>query len=663
MLIEKELKMRITTKITLITAIFLVIIVVVQAISAVIGTNNIIEVLDDSEHQNQQTGLYNEIEANFDMLKTSQIPIVNNVEILTAFANRDREALAKLTLPMMQDFEELGIQQFHFHLPDATSFLRVQKPEEFGDDLSSFRQTVVQANDQQQTVAGLEGGVSGIGYRYVVPLSLNNEHLGTVELGLSLEEGFLQSLKDNFNSEWTLYGFENDTFTFMSGTTEESDITFSDEQIQRVRNGEAIHYLAGNNKISAFPLEDFSGNVHWFLVSAKDYTEILAKEKSVLVNVLIASVFLSIIGLALIILMMRKMLKPITVLSTHAEQIAQGDLTVEQPIFNSKDEIGKLADSFNKMSTNLKSLIRNIQAKSDEITSNAAIINERVTTAKTGIEQIVYASEQVDENSRQSMQSSDDTAQAMNEMTEGIVRMADNTAIIASSTSSVNDVAIEGHHAVQSAVNQMHIIEEHITQFGTVIQELDTDSHEISTIMQLITGISEQTNLLALNAAIEAARAGEAGKGFAVVADEIRKLADQTSQSASKVYTLIAKIQNNTSNAVTSMASNQKEVHQGIVIIEEVGTNFNQIAKAIGGLSVEIDELSASSEQMSASAEEVTAAVHEIAQSSVNSAQSANTVVNTSKEQLEGMEEISEATNSLTAMSQQLQKSIQTFKV
>lgn len=655
--------MRITTKITVVTAIILIVIVTVQTINAVVSTNKITKMLEANDQQYQHNGLTNEINAKFDMLAMSNIPIINNAEILNAFAQRDRETLANLTLPMMDDFKAQGIQQFHFHLQDATSFFRVQSPDKYGDELSSFRETVVQANEKKQTIMGLEGGVSGVGYRYVVPLSFNNEHIGTVELGLALDDVFLSKLKDHYDSEWQLYGIEGEEAVFMDGTSSEVDISFSSEQIQKVKQGKTINELVDSHLISASPLTDFSGEVKWFLVSKKDYTTIIKQEQTVLSNILIASIVFSILGLGFLIFILRRTLKPLSVLSSNAEKIAEGDLTIEQPVFQSKDEIGQLAESFNKMSSNLKVLIKDIQTDSKKLSSDSTVINGSIAEAKEGVQNIVNAIEQINQNCQESMQSSEDTAQAMNEMTQGILRMADNTTTIVNSTNDVNSVAHEGDKAVHSAVSQMHIIEEKIEQFATVIQELDTDSHEISQIMQLITGIAEQTNLLALNAAIEAARAGEAGKGFAVVADEIRKLADQTSHSASKVYELISKIQANTNTAVDSMAANKTEVHQGIILIEQVGTMFDQISNSINSLSVEIDELSSLSEQMSASAEEVTAAVHEIAQSSVHSAESADTVVNTSKDQLDGIQEISGATTRLSDMSKHLETSVQQFKI
>lgn len=655
--------MKITAKVSIVSAIILILIITILTFNSTINIQKVISQLESSETKNISIGLNNEIKNQFDLLSIGNTPIINNQEILKAFANRDRETLANLTLPLMKQLEEQGVKQFQFHLPNATSFFRVHSPEEFGDDLSSFRHTVVKANNEQTIVEGLEGGVAGVGFRYVVPLSYNGSSIGTVELGMGITEGLLEKFQENYSGNWTLYAIENESSQFMLSTGKEKESSIPKENINKLLNGEEIEYLDNTTKILAFPLTDFSGKVKWYLESEIDYTAMITQKNSYLYTILLAGIIISIIGLAIVFLFLRQILKPLSIISSDVEQIADGNLTIEPKTYTTKDEIGILSSSFHKMTSNLKALILGIQQKAQELSQNAISISHNALESKEETNEIVRSITSINDNTQQVKVACEETAKAVTEISRGIVRVADNTANIAEATNTMNDVTTQGSSSVQSAIGQMEAIQQHSIQFANIIGELKVDSDEIGQIMQLITGIAEQTNLLALNAAIEAARAGEAGKGFAVVADEIRKLADQTSNSASKVRTLIDEIQTKTEVAVQSMESSSTEIQEGTQLIYKVGTLFTTIQHAVQNLSTDIDDLSALSEQMSAGSEEVTASIQEIASMSVHSADSSSHVTVASDAQLATIAEIALATKALTNMSQELENNVNIFKV
>jgi len=136
-----------------------------------------------------------------------------------AMARGDRAALLGWFVAGFADLKaSYGVDQFQFHTPPATSFARVHLPEKYGDDLSKFRQTVVEANAGGKTVVGLEGGVAGLGIRGVVPVSLAGKRLGTVEFGLSFGQTFFDQFKQTRHVDVAFHLFDQDTFKTLGGT-------------------------------------------------------------------------------------------------------------------------------------------------------------------------------------------------------------------------------------------------------------------------------------------------------------------------------------------------------------------------------------------------------------------------------------------------------------
>jgi methyl-accepting chemotaxis protein len=128
--------------------------------------------------------------------------VAYNPQAQALFAARERQQLLELVQISYESLREaFDVSQFQFHLAPATSFLRVNQPTQYGDDLSSFRPMVTAANATRLPVSGLEVGRSGLGLRGVVPMFHQGYPIGTVEVGLEVGAAWLAELKGELGGE------------------------------------------------------------------------------------------------------------------------------------------------------------------------------------------------------------------------------------------------------------------------------------------------------------------------------------------------------------------------------------------------------------------------------------------------------------------------------
>ena len=393
------------------------------------------------------------------------------------------------------------------------------------------------------------------------------------------------------------------------------------------------------------------------------HKETTAEVKSIINAVLTLGLIAILIGVIIAVYMGRIISKPVISIAESAEKIASGDLTIEDIKVKNRDEIGDLANSFNQMSHNLREMIHQVGSNAEQVAASAEELTASAEQTSQATEHIAESMQEVAVGVDNQVKSVEETSQTINEMSIGIQQVANNTQSVSSSAIDASEKASEGGQAIQSAVQQMNSINQTFNDLSEVIKGLGVRSKEIGQIIEVITDIAAQTNLLALNAAIEAARAGEHGRGFAVVADEVRKLAEQSAQSAQQISQLISTIQGETNKAVQSMDIATKEVLSGIGVVNTAGSSFEQIEGSINEVTTQIQEISSSVQQMSAGSEQLVQSMKFINQISESAASGTQGVAAATEEQLASMEEISSSANALSTMAEELQMLIGKFRI
>ncbi len=379
--------------------------------------------------------------------------------------------------------------------------------------------------------------------------------------------------------------------------------------------------------------------------------------------VLLLGISAIILGLAIAFYIGKLISAPVVKLAKAAEKIASGDLTLDDIKIKNRDEIGDLAKSFNQMAQNLRNIIHQVGSSATHVAATSEELTASADQTGKATEQIAETIQSVAVGSENQVRGVEETSTAINEVSIGIQQIAANANVVSSSAILTSEKALEGNKSIQIAANQMNSINQTVISLSKVIKGLGDRSIEISKINNVITDIAAQTNLLALNAAIEAARAAEHGRGFSVVAEEVRKLAEQSAQSAQQISELISMIQEETENAVLSMENATKEVNEGIIVVNTVGTSFDEIFKSINEVTTQIQEVSAAAEEISAGTEQVVTSSNTITKIAVDSSSSTQSVAAAVEEQLASMEEISASAAALSNMAEELQLLIRSFKV
>ncbi|MDQ0204980.1 methyl-accepting chemotaxis protein [Pectinatus haikarae] len=400
----------------------------------------------------------------------------------------------------------------------------------------------------------------------------------------------------------------------------------------------------------------------WVICLETPYSYITQKTHTLLFTMIGFICFILLVVAGISYYIARKFTQPVLEMQELAEKIADGRLD-QKLNADAKDEIGRLAEAFNKMIDSLRKLVNHVRTNSDQLISSSDQFSTGASQTALAADQVANSIAGVAQNSEHSYKLLNDSADVVKSMSEHIEEVFKKTADVTDYSRKTVDTAKAGGDSVQNVIIKMRDIEKTVNASADSVANLGARSKEIGQIVDTISGIAGQTNLLALNAAIEAARAGEQGKGFAVVADEVRKLAEQSQEAATKIAGMISEIQNETQKAVSDMQVGTDEVKNGMGAIKEAGTNFDAIMKMVTDLSNEVANVSSVIKELADDGQNVAASMAEIDTLMKKSTDETQTVSAATQEQAASMEEINSSSEKLNKMAQELQDAVRQFKL
>lgn len=323
------------------------------------------------------------------------------------------------------------------------------------------------------------------------------------------------------------------------------------------------------------------------------------------------------IGLANFWLVKLILLKRLGRISEVANAISNKDLRHDCTI-ESHDLVGEIISSFNRMASTMRTMCIDVSNASDRLMSSSGNLTKVADETNT--------------HSLQQQSDSNIALSAVAEVDHSIQQVAANTRDAAEAAKNANTSAQSGTSIVQETITQLDLLSKGVDETMNEINQLESETISIGSVLDVIQGISEQTNLLALNAAIEAARAGEHGRGFAVVADEVRTLASRTHQSTQDIQEMIERLQSKSKAAVTTMEKSHSQLQQGVAAATEAGSSLQIISTAVQNISNLNHLISDESEQQGAAISRIHQNMDRIAEVSNSAVANTSSVMQSGEE-------------------------------
>jgi methyl-accepting chemotaxis protein len=368
-----------------------------------------------------------------------------------------------------------------------------------------------------------------------------------------------------------------------------------------------------------------------FSASLGDYR---AKAMASMIQVVTVFSLLTVLALYVLFCLNASIRRGTAVIITAAEGLRDGDLRVRLQV-QGADDLAGIARALNTAVSQLRESMQGVDQQSQQLGGTVQMLNDEAQNALQSVEQQQAQMSQI--------------AAAATQMAATAQSVAHSCEQAAMEAGQTREIATQSNQRSARTSQSMRQLSTRLGDSATTLQQLRSQTEQITRVVDVIKGIAEQTNLLALNAAIEAARAGDQGRGFAVVADEVRSLSQRTQNSTAEIAETVANLHRVVGQSVTQMEDAVRQAEGDVGSVLAMGEDLNAIVESVQLVTDRLAQIATAAEQQAATADEVSGNIQQ-----VDHAASAL---------LEGAQAVSQAADQLRQGSQVLAQNTARFKL